>query len=204
MTFVPYSRKYAMKSDITLRPQLIGGLIKAFWNLISVNIGWLACIFGAARGNYWLGLVVVPILFTIHITAIERHKIHKIFIVALATTAIGFLMDTTLIIVGAVEPNRWVMPAPFTTIWDLMIWANFSLTLDVSLRFMQKRPLVAAFLGAICAPGTYYAGDRLGALNFSEPVFRSLLWVGAVWLFAMPCLSLMARYFYQPQKTKSV
>jgi len=193
-----------MKSDKTVRPQLIGGLTKGFWNLISVNIGWLACILGAARGHHWLGLVVVSILFVIHITAIERHKIRKIFIVALLTTAIGFLMDTTLIIVGAVEPNRWVMPAPFTTIWDLMIWANFSLTLDVSLRFLQKRPLVAAFLGAICAPGTYYAGDRLGALNFSEPVFRSLLWVGAVWLFAMPCLSLTARYFYQPKKSKSV
>jgi len=193
-----------MKSDKTLRPQLIGGLTKSFWNLISVNIGWLACILGAARGHYWLGLVVVSILFVIHITAIERHKMRKIFIVALLTTAIGFLMDTTLIIVGAVEPNRWVMPAPFTTIWDLMIWANFSLMLDVSLRFLQKRPLVAAFLGAICAPGTYYAGDRLGALNFSEPVFNSLLWIGAVWLFAMPCLSLTAMYFYQPNKIKSV
>jgi hypothetical protein len=193
-----------MKSDKTIRPQLIGGLTKGFWNLISVNIGWLACILGAARGHYWLGLVVVPILFVIHITVIERNKIREIFIVALATTAIGFLMDTTLIFAGAVKPNRWLVPAPFTTIWDLMIWANFSLTLDASLRFLQKKPLVAAFLGAICAPGTYYAGDRLGALNFSEPVFISLLWIGAVWFFAMPCLSLMAKYFYQPQKTKSV
>jgi hypothetical protein len=193
-----------MKSDKTLHPQLIGGLTKGFWNLISVNIGWLACILGAARGHYWLGLVVVPILFVIHITVIQRRKILEIFIVAMTTTAIGFLIDTTLIVVGAVDPNRWLMPAPFTTIWDLMIWANFSLTLDASLRFLQKRPLVAAFLGAICAPGTYYAGDGLGALNFSEPIFSSLLWVGAVWLFAMPCLSLMANYLYQPQKTKSV
>ena len=193
-----------MKSDKTLHPQLFGGLTKGFWNLISVNIGWLACILGAARGHYWLGLVVVLILFVIHITAIERLKIRKIVIVAMASTAIGFLTDTILIIVGTVEPNRWLMPAPFTTVWDLMIWANFSLTLNASLRFLQKRPLVAAFLGAICAPGTYYAGDRLGALNFSEPVFSSLLWVGALWLFAMPCLSLMARYFYQPQKTESV
>lgn len=193
-----------MKSDKTLHPKLICSLTKNFWNLISVNIGWLACITGAAHGYHWLGMVVVPILFVIHITAIQRRKILKIFIVAMATTAIGFLTDTTLIIIGTVEPNRWLMPAPFTTVWDLMIWANFSLTLNASLRFLQKRPLVAAFLGTICAPGTYYAGDRLGALNFSEPVFSSLLWVGAVWLFAMPCLSLMARYFYQPQKTESV
>ena len=152
------------------------------------------------------GAIVVKLsdLLVIHITVIQRRKILEIFIVAMTTTAIGFLIDTTLIVVGAVDPNRWLMPAPFTTIWDLMIWANFSLTLDASLRFLQKRPLVAAFLGAICAPGTYYAGDGLGALNFSEPIFSSLLWVGAVWLFAMPCLSLMANYLYQPQKTKSV
>lgn len=193
-----------MKSDKTVHPQLVGGLTKSLWNLISVNIGWLACILGAARGHYWLGLFVVPILFAIHITVIQRRKILKIFIVAMASIVIGFLTDTTLIIVGTVEPNRWLMPAPFTTIWDLMIWANFSLTLDVSLRFLQKRPLVAALLGAIFAPGTYYAGDRLGALNFSEPVFSSLLWVGAVWLFAMPSLSLMAMYFYQPKKSKNV
>jgi len=193
-----------MKSEKNIRPQLIGGLTKNLWNLISVNIGWLACITGAARGHHWLGLVVVPILFVIHITAIQRRKIRRIFIVALATTAIGLLVDTILIVVGAVEPNRWLMPAPFTTIWDLMIWANFSLALDASLRFLQKRPLVAAFLGGICAPGTYYAGDRLGALNFSEPIFSSLLWVGAVWLFTMPCLSLMAMFLFQPQKIKSV
>jgi len=179
------------------------GLTKFFWNIISANIGWLACILGAARGHHWLGLVVVPILFVIHITAIERQKIHNVFIVALTTMFFGFLMDTLLIIFGTVEPNRFLIPGPFTTIWDIMIWANFSLTLDTSLRFLQKRPFVAAVLGAIFAPGTYYAGSRLGALHFSEPVTLSLLWVGVVWLFAMPCLSLMANYFYHPEKTNS-
>ena len=118
--------------------------------------------------------------------------------------AIGFLTDTALIIAGTVQPKRWVMMAPLTTVWDLLIWANFSLTLDTSLRFLQKRPLAAAFLGAICAPMTYYAGDRLGALHFSEPVFRGLLWVGVLWLFVMPCLSRITMYFYHSQKTNSV
>lgn len=193
-----------MKLETTTRQHLIGGSTKGLWNLISANIGWLACIIGAAKDHHWLGLVVVPILFVIHIVVIERQKIRKIFIVALATMAIGFLMDTALIIAGTVQPKRWVMMAPFTTVWDLLIWANFSLTLDTSLRFLQKRPLAAAFLGAICAPMTYYAGDRLGALHFSEPAFRGLLWVGVIWLFVMPCLSLITMYFYHSQKTNSV
>ena len=192
-----------MKSDKVLLMPWIGELAKNVWNIISVELGWIACIIGAARGYPWLGLLVVPILFVIHIMLIERRKTRKIFIVALASIVIGFFIDTTLIIFEMLEPNRWLMPAPLTTIWDMMIWANFSLTLDMSLRFLQKRPLSAAFLGAIFAPGTYYAGDRLGALNFSEPVFSGLLWIGVLWFFAMPGLSLIAMYVYQPSKAKS-
>ncbi|MBN2588673.1 MAG: DUF2878 domain-containing protein [Sedimentisphaerales bacterium] len=192
-----------MKSDKVLLMPWIGKLAKNVWNIISVELGWLACIIGAARGYPWLGLLVVPILFVIHIMFIERRNTRKIFIIALASIVIGFFMDTTLIILGIIEPYRWIMPAPFTTIWDIMIWINFSLALDTSLRFLQKRPLTAAFLGAIFAPGTYYAGDRLGALNFSEPVFSGLLWIGVFWFFAMPGLSLIAMYIYHPKKVTS-
>ncbi len=182
----------------------IGGLAKNVWNIILVELGWLICILGAAWGHHWLGLAAVPILFVIHIIAIERHKIQTVFMAALTTMIIGFFADTFLIILGTMEPNRWLMPAPLTTLWDLMIWVNFSLALDTSLRFLQRRPLAAAILGALFAPGTYYAGDRLGALRFSEPLLGSLLWIGAVWFFVMPCLTLMARYFYHPPKTNSV
>jgi hypothetical protein len=189
-----------MTFETKTKQQLIGGLIKSLWNIISADIGWLACILGAAWGHHWLGLVVVPILFVIHIAVIESHKIATVLIVAVASMGVGFLVDTTLIIIGAVEPNRWMMPAPFTTLWDLLIWANFSLTLDSSLRFLQKRPLAAAVLGAICVPGVYYAGDRLGALHLSNPVSLNLLWVGVLWFFAMPCLSFIAMHFYHTQK----
>jgi hypothetical protein len=193
-----------MESDQIIRKPWIGGLAKNVWNIISIELGWMICILGAAWGHPWLGLAAVPILVLIHITAIERHKIRAVFMAALMTLIIGFFADTLLIILGTMEPNRWLMPAPLTTVWDLMIWVNFSLALDTSLRFLQKRPLSAAILGALFAPGTYYAGDRLGALRFSEPVFGGLLWIGIVWFFVMPCLALMARYFYHPPKTNSV
>jgi len=191
-----------MGSDKTGRMLWIGGLTKGVWNVISADIGWLACIAGAAQGYPWLGLVVVPILFGIHIAAIETHNIRAVFIVAAMIMVIGFFMDTLLIIIGTVEPNSWIIPAPFTPLWDIMIWANFSLMLDTSLRFLQKKPLAAAFLGALTAPGAYYAGDRLGALNLSEPLLGSLLWIGVVWFFVMPCLSLITRSIYHPSSAK--
>jgi hypothetical protein len=198
-----YSGKDAVKSDKVIPLPLSASLIKRVWNIISANIGWLACVFGAAWGHHWLGWLVVGILFVIHIMAIERHKIRLILSVAAAAIIIGFLTDTALIILGAVEPNRWLIPDPLMPFWDILIWANFSLTLNMSLRFLQKRPLISAVMGALCAPGTYYAAGRLGALNFSEPVLNNLLWVGVLWLFAMPCLSLAAQYFYRPPKTNS-
>ena len=188
-----------MKPNKLIPPLLTARPLKRVWNIISANIGWLACVFGAAWGHHLLGLLVVGMLFVIHIMAIERHKIRLIFSVAFASVLIGLLTDSALILLGTVEPNRWFMPAPFTTLWDLVIWANFSLTLNLSLRFLQKRPFSAAVLGALFAPGTYFAAGRLGALYFSEPVFVNLVWVGVLWLLAMPCLTLTARYFYQSQ-----
>ncbi len=188
-----------MKAHATGWRLSIGRLTKGCCNFLSIDIGWLACILGASYGYPWLGLIVVPILFAIHITLIETRKLRAVFTVALITMGIGFFADTLLIVLGTVEPKRWIMPPPFIPLWDMMIWANFSLSLDVSLRYLQKKPFAAAILGAALAPGTYFAADRLGALHFAEPIGLSLVWVGAVWFFVMPGLSLMARFYYHRQ-----
>lgn len=192
-----------MKSDTIEHSKSIQNLVKNIWNIISVDIGWGACVLGAAWSYHWLGMVVVLLLIIIHIAVIERNKIRIVFIVALMTMATGFLADTLLILLGTVEPNRWLMPPPFTAIWDLMIWVNFSITLDRALRFLQNKPFLAAVLGAILAPPTYYAAGRLGALRFSEPSSLGLLWVGVIWFFVMPWLGLMAKRFYYPPKTNA-
>lgn len=192
-----------MKPHATKWQLSLGRLAKGFFNLLSIDIGWSACIFGASYGYPWLGLIVVPILFVIHITLIETRNIRAVFTVALITMGIGFFADTLLIILDIVEPIRWIMPPPFIPLWDLMIWANFSLALDVSLRYLQKKPFAAAILGALLAPGTYFAGDRLGALDFAEPIGLNLVWVGVIWLFVMPGLSLMAQFYYHPQNDEN-
>lgn len=192
-----------MKSAEIKHSKVVQNLVKNIWNVISVDIGWGACVLGAAWNHHWLGMIVVLLLLIIHIAVIEQNKIRIVFIVAFMTVVTGFLADTLLILLGIVEPNRWVMPPPFTAIWDLMIWVNFSLTLDRALRFLQKKPLLAAILGAMIAPPTYYAAGRLGALRFSEPSYLGLIWVGVIWFFVMPWLSLMAKRFYHPPKTNS-
>ena len=179
-------------------------MLKNIWNFISTNIGWFACILGAARGYPWIGLIVVLILFIIHIVFIENQNARNIIIIACISMVIGIIADTFIIAVGNINLNRWIIPPPFTTIWDLTIWANFSLTLNTSLRFLQKKLLIAAFLGAIFAPGTYYAGERLGALNFTEPHWKGIVWIGVVWILVMPLLSLLAKKCNNRNETKKI
>jgi hypothetical protein len=166
-------------------------------NIFFIDIGWMACISGAARGLHWLGPAAVSVFFVIHILFFEKNRTSTVIIVAAVSVGIGFFIDSGLIMLGTVEPQRWLMPYPLTSIWDLFIWANFSLALNSSLQFLQKRLFTAAVLGAAAAPGAYYAGSKLGALEFGEPVLRGLIWIGIVWFFAMPLLSLAARYFYR-------
>ena len=64
---------------------------------------------------------------------------------------------------------------------------------NVSLRLLHNRRAVAAVVGAVAAPLAYYAGGRLGAVEFVN-VGAALLVIGAGWVVLMPVLvSLAAR-----------
>ena len=65
-------------------------------------------------------------------------------------------------------------------------------TLAVSLRWLQRRLVLAGVLGAIAAPLAYLAGARLGALTL--PKGHSALWAQAAgWALLLPALLAMAR-----------
>lgn len=171
------------------------------WNVISTDVGWFACILVAAGDIHWLGLLTVPILFAIHLAFFRKHPIRSVLITAAITMAIGFVVDTGLICIGAVEPNRRLMPAPLTPIWDVLIWANFSLSLNTSLHFLQRRPVWAAVFGAVLGPAAYLGASQLGALQIGSPVVGSMLWIAAAWLGVMPALALAARYVYPSESS---
>jgi hypothetical protein len=72
------------------------------------------------------------------------------------------------------------------------LWANFATTLNVSMRLLRSRLLLAALFGAIGAPLAYYAGARLGAVDLVATL-PALLAIGAGWLVLCPLLFAAAR-----------
>ncbi len=171
--------------------------MKMAWNIVSLNIGWFACVLGAAHNMPWLGLIVVPVLVFVHILAIEKTSPLIVLKMGLICLVLGWIVDTVLILLRVYEPTRWLLPHPSATIWLLMLWLNFSLSLNESLRWLQYRPVSAAILGMVFGPLAYLAGKRLGALSIPS-LWTGLFWILLVWMVVIPLLSRIAATLYRP------
>ena len=63
----------------------------------------------------------------------------------------------------------------------------FATTLNVSMRWLRGRDMLAAFFGLIGGPLTYLAGQKLGGIVLVDQ-FAALLALGIGWAVMMPIL----------------
>lgn len=161
-------------------------------NFVAFQIGWFACILGAARGHTFWGPAVVALVVALHLVR-SRARVPEIFL-AFAAAAIGFAVDTMLIALGTFVPFRSVLPHPLSTVWLMALWVSFATILNVSLNWLSRKYLLAAILGALGGPMAYWAGDRLGAIEIDRPLILPLLAVGLAWCIVTPALFGIARW----------
>jgi len=154
-------------------------------NFVAFYLGWFACVGGAGRGHFYLGPLVVLGLVALHLRLVPdpRRELRLL----LTAAALGYSVDTAQTIIGvirfgAASPVWWLPP-----LWLLGLWFIFGTTLNVSFLWLAGRYRLAAALGAISGPMSYYAGVRLGAAEFPHPVF-SFLTLAVVWAALMPVL----------------
>ena len=74
------------------------------------------------------------------------------------------------------------------------MWALFATTLNLALRWLKGRPLLASVFGALGGPLAYYAGERLGAVEMPHQA-SALLALAAGWAVLMPLLTVIARRY---------
>ena len=137
-------------------------------NVIGFQLSWIACVAG---GNLW-AVPVCAVFFVWHWQV--KKPAELALITAFALT--GIIFDTALYQAGLVTfPDHNLMVIPF---WLMLLWVAFACTLRHSLGWMLARPWLAAVLGAIAAPWSYYAGELLGAISVSP---AALLLIGIGW-----------------------
>ena len=161
-------------------------------NFVAFQLGWFACVLGAANGWPWAGPVLVLGIIGLHLARARRWRPELRLILAVA--ALGLVVDSLLLATGwlSYPSGLWVPGlAPY---WIVAMWALFATTLNLSLGWLRGRPLLALLLGAVGGPLSYLAGEKLGGIDLIEP-FPALAALAVAWAVAMPLLMLLAVRF---------
>lgn len=157
-------------------------------NIVLFQLGWFACVLGAANGYAREGAIAAALIVALHIARAPRPK-HEAML-ALAAALLGLVFESALVWAGWVRVEEGIY-------WLVALWALFATTLNESLRMLQTRPWIAALFGAVGGPLAYYAGARMGALDFVQPAaMLAALAVG--WAAATPLLLSVARRLNVP------
>src|SRR5690606_14994388 len=134
-------------------------------------------ILAAAHGMEWLSMVIVGTVIGTHLL-LWRGEWRRELLLIFCGGALGVVVDSANAAAGVFtfSVNAWGVPW-LTPPFLIALWMLFPTTLNVSLKWLQGRPLVGAAFGAVGGPLSYYAGMRLGALEMgaSSVVFFSIL-----------------------------
>ncbi|MEQ1600346.1 MAG: DUF2878 domain-containing protein [Methylophilaceae bacterium] len=159
-------------------------------NIITFQIGWFACVLGAAQDLPWLGpLVALPIIF-LHLYGAAQPAVALTLIVAVAI--LGSLFDQTLLTLGWIGFPPNFLPETLLPLWMTALWMLFATTLNLSLRWLQGRILLAILFGFIGGPLAYIAGTKLGAMQLLQPE-KLLIALAIGWGTLMPTLLNLAK-----------
>ena len=158
-------------------------LARRLVNFAVYEAAWFACIFGAAHGQPSWGTAAVVAAIAWHV-AISARPASELALIAILC-AIGFVAESLVVVQGNVaypagQPVAWLAPY-----WMVALWGEFGIALNVTLRWLKRRPWLAALLGAVFGPLSFMGGVRMGGARFvDEPA--ALVTLVAMWAVLMP------------------
>ena len=179
-----------LSSALHLRMPLPSTAKTKLLNLALYELGWFACVLGAAAGAPLAGAAAAVALTAAHVTlAVERRR-ELLLIVSVGL--LGLALETALlpleVLIFDSAPSRASLPPA----WIAALWLQFATLLNYSLDWLSGRPLVAFVAGFVGGPLAFLAGERLGAATIGDPRLHSLLVLALVWGLVMPALFLLA------------
>lgn len=160
-------------------------------NAIGFQLVWICCVAGAARGAYWLGPMAAG-LFAAATLSFDG-KTREDATALILTLPLGIALDS------AFSATGWLRyagnsEAGLAPIWIGALWLAFAFSLNHSLGFLRERLALAALLGLLCAPLSYVAAERLGAVEFAGPRSATFVLLAASWASLLPMLLGLLRY----------
>lgn len=161
-------------------------------NVIAFQLGWFACVLGAAWGLPWAGTGIALAIVGWHLTRAIRPRAELALV--LIAAGIGALWDSLLPALGWIAYPNGVLIAGTAPHWMVALWILFATTLNVSLAWLKGNLWLAAGFGAVGGPLAYFGGAQLGALAFVEPT-AALVALAIGWALLTPALVMVARRY---------
>jgi len=161
-------------------------------NILLFQVGWFACVLSGATGRPWIGALIALLIVGFHLLrATIREAEMKLILLAVF---IGAVWDSALVSLEWLHYSSGMLLPNMAPYWIVLMWALFATILNVSLRWLRGRWMIAALAGAIGGPLAYYGGHRLGALEFGNET-AALISLAIGWsVFTPILLALSARY----------
>jgi len=166
--------------------------VRQLANFVIFEAAWFACILGVAHGMPLWGTAAVVAAIAWHV-AISARPTTELALVGLLC-AIGLVAESLVVAQGHVaypagQPVAWLAPY-----WMVALWGEFAIALNVTLRWLKGRPLLALVLGAVFGPLSFLGGVRLGGARFVDTA-PALVTLACMWAVLMPLVMALSNRF---------
>ena len=156
-----------------------------FWNFVFFQLGWFACVLGAANKQVLWAVLATWVYIAFHIWRLDEPK-ESLRLLSRALLY-GIVTDSLIMYLGYLDfHDDW--PSPYLSpLWMWTLWVLVATTINGSLSWLRRRPILGAILGAICGPLSYEAGIRMGAGGWVPGgQITGFILISIVWGIAIP------------------
>lgn len=152
-------------------------------NAVLFQITWFACALGSANNALWPAILSCSALAAYQLQ--NKHRHHNDVKLIVIAIALGLIIDSAWIQLNFITYAAQFPATGIAPLWIIILWIGFALTINHSLSWLDKHPLLPALSGLIFAPLSYFAGVKFGAINFiASPIIVSVA-LGIAWAIAM-------------------
>ena len=151
-------------------------------NFVLFQAGWFSCVLLGTTDYHFLGPLLVAFIVMYHLKTLPN-PLNEMRLLALAF-AIGIIWENLLTVSGLLIYPQGQIMSIYAPIWIIAMWPLLTITLNLSLRWLKNRHLLAALFGGIGGPMAFLAGERLGAVQIPNLTLTvSILAIGWAMLF---------------------
>jgi hypothetical protein len=154
-------------------------------NFVVFQAAWFAAVLGAAHGVPLWGTAAVLVAIAWHL-AVSARPAQEARLVG-AACLIGFVVESAAAMQGWVAYTSGQPDPNLAPYWIVALWGLFAIALNVTLRWLKRRPALAALLGAVAGPASFVSGVKLGGARFVDAA-PALVTLALGWAVLMPVL----------------